>query len=446
MTAIITNSYRIHNARQFEEEFAEANQIFYLGIGRPAPWSTESSPDTPTDTFNQMNNGELWRDMIGAKKILSTDVDTVVPRVNWTTGTVYDMYQHDDTAMFTKSFLVLADGVNVYKCIRNGLVGDAGTSSTTTSTVKPDHVTPNTTPIESDGYMWRFMYTVSSANITKYLTTSWMPVISSTNSAVDTNIGSVHVVLLTAVGSGYTNGTVSLGVSGDGTGFAANVTITSNSVANVTVTNVGTGYTQLTLTLSSGGGSGATFKPIYSPGGKLAGRGHGWDLEEECGGFYRLLNCKLEFGETSTLTTSNDYRRVMVIKNPYNWGTTTIATVVNRRQTQRLTAAVVSGTLVADETVTGGTSTATAKVVEWDAASTHLFLTNSSVVEGLTTAWTNGETLTGGTSGATVTYSAGTVDNPDLEPGSGLILYVENRAAIVRSADQSEDFKIIFEF
>jgi hypothetical protein len=45
-----------------------------------------------------------------------------------------------------------------------------------------------------------------------------------------------------------------------------------------------------------------------------------------------------------------------------------------------------------------------------------------------------------------VTYSAGTVDNPDLEPGSGLILYVENRAAIVRSADQSEDFKIIFEF
>ena len=77
MTAIITNSYRIHNARQFEEEFAEANQIFYLGIGRPAPWSTESSPDTPTDTFNQMNELMNAREKLdkmlftGAKRMYS---------------------------------------------------------------------------------------------------------------------------------------------------------------------------------------------------------------------------------------------------------------------------------------------------------------------------------------------------------------------------------------
>ena len=38
---------------------------------------------------------EAGGDVVAAKKIASTDVSRVVPRRNWTTGTVYDYYRHD---------------------------------------------------------------------------------------------------------------------------------------------------------------------------------------------------------------------------------------------------------------------------------------------------------------------------------------------------------------
>lgn len=36
--------------------------------------------------------------------------------------------------------------------------------------------------------------------------------------------------------------------------------------------------------------------------------------------------------------------------------------------------------------------------------------------------------------------------NPELEPDSGLILYLENRKPIQRDTDQTEDIKLIIEF
>ena len=33
--------------------------------------------------------------MLGAKIITSSDVSHVIPRRNWTTGTTYDMYEHN---------------------------------------------------------------------------------------------------------------------------------------------------------------------------------------------------------------------------------------------------------------------------------------------------------------------------------------------------------------
>ena len=137
---------------------------------------------------------------------------------------------------------------------------------------------------------------------------------------------------------------------------------------------------------------------------------------------------------------------MLLIKNPYTFGSTTIATATNYRQTQRLTIGSASGTFSADETITGATSGATAKVVEWDSSNAYLYVTDSDVVEGVKSAWTNGETLTGGTSSVTGTYTSGSVNNPGLQPQSGKILYVENRSPIARASDQIEDIKLVIEF
>ena len=96
MPAIITNKFRIHNAQMFEEEFGESSQQFYLGLGRISSWTDDTSPDTPTDTFNDIDIGHLWDDMIAAKEIPTTQIEAVTRRVDWTSGTVYKMYEHDN--------------------------------------------------------------------------------------------------------------------------------------------------------------------------------------------------------------------------------------------------------------------------------------------------------------------------------------------------------------
>ena len=78
------------------------------------------------------------------------------------------------------------------------------------------------------------------------------------------------------------------------------------------------------------------------------------------------------------------------------------------------------------------------------------------------TAFSGTNTITGGTSGATLTPSSTTETvtlansntlslttgyaNTELQPDSGNILYLENRKPIQRDSDQTEDIKLIIEF
>jgi hypothetical protein len=49
MPAIITNKFRINNAEQFNESFSEASpEVYYLGIGRPQPFATQTIGDLRT--------------------------------------------------------------------------------------------------------------------------------------------------------------------------------------------------------------------------------------------------------------------------------------------------------------------------------------------------------------------------------------------------------------
>ena len=107
MPAIITNKFRIHNAEQFSESFSEASpNVYYLGIGRPQGWGTltrgdgrtdyegtDATPITPADSVSTEFNS--FDDLLAIKRVTSSDTAFVVPRRNWTTGTVYDYYRHD---------------------------------------------------------------------------------------------------------------------------------------------------------------------------------------------------------------------------------------------------------------------------------------------------------------------------------------------------------------
>ena len=160
-----------------------------------------------------------------------------------------------------------------------------------------------------------------------------------------------------------------------------------------------------------------------------------------------MMNTSLSGAEGSgDFIVDNDFRRVALVRNPYNYGTTTVSTASTLGALRSVTfaASPTPGTFVVDEIITGGTSGAKGEVVAWD--STNRILKYVQTEWGgidankNITAFAGTEVVTGTTSSATATMSA--VNNPEIAYHSGDIMYVENRAPIVRASDQTENIKL----
>ena len=193
MPALVTNKFRMFNARQFRESFDEdagfttfANTAagdtylesnMYLFIGGIQAWNSvsgaaaadsDTTPPTPTDSVSNTYYNH-WKDMIAAKKVVTTDVTFCIPRYNWANNTAYFAYDNAQNAMLANTFYVMTDDYNVYKCLANNNSG--GNSVAKPSGQSTAIVTPG-----SDGYKWKYMYTISAASALKFVTTNYIPV------------------------------------------------------------------------------------------------------------------------------------------------------------------------------------------------------------------------------------------------------------------------------
>jgi hypothetical protein len=485
MAAIITNKFRINNAEQFVESFSEtAAETYYLFIGRAHAWAsdadvqgntitegTDASPPTPNDDVtSEFYN---WDDMLGAKLIASTDVSRAIPRRNWTTGTTYDMYEHNigsgntansgATNLWDSTFVVMNSSYAVYKVIEN--------DGATASTVEPTS-TSNSIFSTSDGYRWKYMYSLTSAETLNFMSTDFIH--ASTDSTVSAAAvdGALDTALVVAGGSSYslsTGSTISaIPIRGDGSSGVASVVIASGAVASVSITTAGTGYTYayitnadiIAATNAGGAGSGANINVIIPPKG-----GHGYDALKELGAFYVMMNKSLVGVEgTSDIGVANDFRRIGLVRNPTNYGTTTVATASTRRQIYAAVFSSVSGTFTADEEINQATTGAVGKVIEYDATNKLLYWYQTRFpdvgtdTDGNATAFSGANAITGQTSSAAATplTSSSTDVNgvsitsgystPELAADSGDIIYVEERSPITRASDQTENIKLIIEF
>jgi hypothetical protein len=485
MAAIITNKFRINNAEQFHESFSETSgETYYLFIGRSHAWATDADPQgvsinegtdasPPTPNDDVVSEFYAYDDMIGAKIISSSDVTFCIPRRDWTTGTTYDMYEHNisssnaaasgATNLFDSSYFVMNSAYAVYKVIEN--------DGATASTIEPTS-TSNSIFETSDGYRWKYMYSLTSAETLNFMSSDFIHV--STDSTVSAAAvdGALDTILVVAGGSSFntsSGSTISaIPIRGDGSGGVASVTIGSGAITAAAVTTAGTGYTFayirtadiVAATNAGGSGSGANLNVIIPPKG-----GHGNNAVEELGGFYVMLNKSLVGLEgTSDITVSNDFRRIGLLRNPTNFGTTTIASADTRRQLYAAVFSSVSGTFTADEEINQATTGAVGKVVEYDSTNKILYYYQTRFPDvgtdsnGNQTAFSGANAITGQTSSAAATpntSSSATVNgtvfssgysNPEFAFDSGDVLYVEERSPITRASDQTENIKLIIEF
>lgn len=95
-TSILRNSLRTAIGQSILDDIQTKSSRFYYFLGKTLEYHEITSTDTtqlPQDTEKYIN--EVRNEIITLKQVLPTDSALVVLRRNWTSGTVYDMYDDD---------------------------------------------------------------------------------------------------------------------------------------------------------------------------------------------------------------------------------------------------------------------------------------------------------------------------------------------------------------
>jgi hypothetical protein len=442
MASTHSKELEIFSAKQFRESVSEpASSNLYLTFGKVTPWDDENAPvqaNTSVAAFY-----EVWKNMIGGKRITGNDMRHVIPRHDWTIGETYIAYDHNIDSITLKNantaFYVVTDEWNVYKCLANNYGQPSYAKPVSVNTLIPFQT--------SDKYIWKYMYTIDKEEQLRFTTSQFIPVktLSLDDNSQQWNVqesaidGGLHSIIITSNGSGYTSNNINVVIKGDGTITANAVVIRdiyTNTISEIIIDDPGRGYSYADIAIYSSNGEGASARSVISPVG-----GHGSDPITELGGSFLLINVQLENSELGILTTHNDYRQIAVIEDPIYRASGNIASNSVFSQVTKLTLNGTSVEYIEDEYVYQGGSYFNASfrgtIVEWDSANNVMKLAD-------TAGFPANELIIGTESTAarfldSVVYS-------DFRPYTGNLLYIDNIKPIERSDDQTETFQLIFKF
>ena len=474
-------------------------------------YATEDVPPLPLD--NQREKISLYDELIAAKRITSAFARTVVRRYNWdlVANPKFDMWKPDysatpggggqigkqtatgQTTIADAKFYVMNSAYEVFKCLYNGedpsnTTGQNATEEPLTSGANYNGSTGLYTETTGAGYIWKYMYTIPTDDVLKFLSSDFMPIVLPADPTRTTVVGQAvagacDVAVLEDAGTSLpASQTLYTSIKGDGTGGVVQlVTNGSGSITSCEIQARGSGYTYANVLLGNGnlfsdtglntavatpaGGTGS-IEVILPPQG-----GHGSDHETELNGKRVMTNIRLTYAEGSgDFPVDNDFRRIGIIADPLDWGTTDFATAdtlsglkavkitgatadfsVDEKITQTVTGGTAYGTVVSWTLDSGSTTAGVLKYIQTNDAHTdqgvvRAFESNAAnAITGESSA-ASGNVDTGyGSALLGVTFASG-LAAPEIENNSGDVIYVENRRLITRAPDQIEDIKLVIEF
>ena len=523
MAAIVTDQFRILNANNFVDSVTSSDNSYYTflglvdsspsspGFGRTSDWDT--NVPSPVDNFQY--SAHYKETALFGKKITSSDIRRVVRRVDWVVNTKYDMYRHDysvnnptpnlnTSRLYDSNFYVMNSEFKVYICLDNGGYGTGENAKGPGSAYEPTFtdLEPSSAGVGDDGYIWKYLFTVSPSDIIKFDSTEYIVLpndwSTSTNAQIqsvresgnsDVNKNQIRRVYIKNPGDNYTAGTHnSLDILGDGTGGKVTVTVNSSGeISDVIVTSGGSGYTYGIVDLSDIQGSNwtsltdrALLIPIIPPS-----KGHGHDLYTELGADRVLIYTRFD-DSTKDFPVDTNFSQVGIIKNPEKYSSS--GTIFSDSNFSNLYAMMLSDsttvTPVVGSTMSqeiSGIGTAKGYVASYDKTTKVLKYTRDrSLYFSNTFDQTDSPYVTQRSTFAEFQQSAGNVTvgsdsvsiqsftgiaktvsnqevnlgmnftngiaNPEINRKTGEIIYIDNRPEVTRDIRQKEDVKIILEF
>jgi hypothetical protein len=514
MAAIVTDQFRILNATNFINSVTNNSDSYYIflgldnpsqvGFGRTTNWDTNIP--NPTDNLEYSSH---YRDTsLFGKKITSSNIRRLIRKVTWTSNTSYDMYRHDYSIgnrapnsdlsrLYDTNYYVINSDYKVYICIDNGssdvnLKGNKSQDEPTFTDLEP-----SSAGISGDGYIWKYLFTVSPSDIIKFDSTEYVVVPNNWATSTDTQIVSVREngnssvtnpnqikkVYIANGGSGYSSGVVD--IVGDGTGGRVSITVdSSGSIISTTVVAGGYGYTWAMVDLGSlqPGGSlsnPAKLIPIIPPS-----KGHGYDIYTELGTDKVLTYARFD-DSTKDFPTDTKFSQVGIIKNPTTFSSDTSIFTENQYSSLysiKLTNSFSGSPVIGGEITQNLASGEVAKgyVASYDTETKvlkyfrdrSLYFNNSLDQTDYNTVTSDSPVYNFESSAEPIQPFAGSIDttfnankvtvgnkvidlgvtfttglaNPEINKKTGDIIYIDNRPLVTRDIRQKEDIKIILEF
>ena len=474
-------------------------------------YATEDIPPLPLD--NQREKIAVYDELIAAKRITDAFARTVIRRYNWdlVANPKFDMWKPDYSAtpggggqvgkqtatnqnsISDAKFYLMNSDYEVFKCLYNGenVANPSGQNATEEPKTSGGNYASGTglyTETSGAGYIWKYMYTMPTDDVLRFLSSDFMPIVlpaNNTRTAVTgaAVAGAIDVALIEDGGANLpASQTLFTSIKGDGTGGVIEfATDGSGTITYASVQARGQDYTYANVLLGNGNlfsdaglttavgtpanGVGA-IEVVMPPQG-----GHGFDHELELNGKRVMTNIRLTYAEGSgDFPVDNDFRRIGILKDPFNWGTTTFSTADTLSGLKSVKITGATADFIPDEqisqTVTGGTAKGT--VVSWtldsgsstagvlkyiqtndahtDQGVVEAFESNgSNAISGVLSAAAGNVDTTYASTLLGVTFTSG-LAAPEIANNSGDIIYQENRRLITRAPDQIEDIKLVIEF
>jgi len=454
MTAIITDALKKQLLDTVYNEFTAGSTKYYIGVGRSEQWDSAETVPTPTNSLRTQRNARLSLQAIK----LATDASYVIPRYNWTSGTIYSGYDDAFNRYPTNSYYVLTEDNHIYICLQQG---KSSTGISVASTVKPTGTT--TTPFRtSDGYVWKFLYALSGVTSARFLSANYMPVQFINDSSGSEAIGIISQqqatiqeaasegqiigIRVSNGGTGYTSAPT-VTISGDGAGASATAYVSGGSITKIELDSsgdsgmtMGHSYKYAGISFSGGGGSGAVARAIIGPTG-----GIGANPINDLRSTAIMFNTKPAGAEGNDFIVDQDFRQIVLMKAPTDYNDSAYTDTTGKvLRYLKLTSAGDASNFIVDRTITGGTSTAKAIIDQVDSDNIYAHQTEDTGFisfqegEAVSAPGATGTLVAAGYDGDTDAFT-----NDDVNKFSGDILYIENRAPVLRAADQTEDIKVI---
>ncbi len=403
MSAIVTDQFRILNANNFVESVESTSNSYYVfvglsnptivGYGRSEHWNV----NTPAPVDNFTNNKHAGDTMMFGKKISSANIRRIIRKVNWVSGTRYEIYRDDYSVsnpspltaasrLYGANYYVMNSDYRVYICIENGSTGTVPLGNVSQDEPTFTDLEPSRAGNSGDGYIWKYLFTIAPSDIIKFDSTEYITVPNNWATSSDaqiravrengdssTNENQIKTVYIEKQGDNYAQGLgQEVDILGDGTGAKVRVDVdSSGKITDTVVTAGGKDYSYGVVDLGAlnsnvGVSNQAKLIPIIPPS-----LGHGYDLYSELGTDKVLIYARFD-DSTKDFPTDTKFAQVGIVKNPTSIGSTLTYTQNTFSSTSSIKLSSITGTPVIGEKirqqVTVGTTngTATGYVASYD--------------------------------------------------------------------------------